>query len=119
MKKTITSFLLGAAVLAPLYLATPAQAQSLRDIQRLEERVQDAKNRGDWSSAQQLERQLNVERLSYQRRNGLGEYHTNSGPMIRFNLGDYRPGYYYRDYDRDNYYNNRGYYDRWGNYHRY
>jgi len=117
MNKTITSFLLGAAMFAPLYLATPAEAQSQRQIQRLEQRVQEAKNRGDWGYAQQLERQLNVERLAYQRRHGLGEYNDNSGPLIRFNLGDYRPGYYYRDYDRDNY--NRGYYDRWGNWRRY
>lgn len=124
MKKIITSFLLGAAMLAPL-ASTPAQAQT-RSIDRLEQQVQEAKNRGDWGRAQDLEVQLNVERLAYQRAHGMGEVNDGAG-VIRFNLGDRNRGYY-RNYDRsyynnnNQYYNNqynRGYYDRWGNWHRY
>ena len=117
MKKIITSLMLGAAMLAPL-ASTPAQAQT-RSIDRLEQQVQEAKNRGDWGYAQDLEVQLNVERLAYQRRNGLGEVNDRNG-VIRFNLNDRNRGYY-RDYDRSYYQNqnNRGYYDRSGNWRRY
>lgn len=116
MRKTISTFLLGAALFAPLYLATPAHAQSERDIQRLEERVQEAKNRGDWGNAAQMERQLNQDRLSYQRRHGMGEVNDNNG-YFRFNLNQ-NPAYN-RDYNRGSYYNQRGYYDQWGNWRRY
>jgi hypothetical protein len=109
-------FLLGAAVIAPLYLSTPAQAQSLHQIQKLEERVQDAKNNGDWGRAADLERQLNVERLQYQRNHGMGEINDHPG-YYRFNVMQ-NPGYYNRTYNRDSRYN-RGYYDQWGRWHSY
>lgn len=130
MSKTITALLVGATFLAPLYLSAPAEAQSQRHIQRLEERVQEAKNRGDWNRAGELERQLNRDRLQYQRRHGMGEANTNSG-FFRFNLGDsnrgyYNNGYYNDGYNNRGYYNpydnrdyNRGYYDRWGRWHSY
>jgi hypothetical protein len=94
MKTKIIPFLLGAAVIAPLYLSTPAQAQSYEHIQNLEERIQDANQRGNYGYAQQLRRELNRERLQYQRRRGMGEVRQN-------------PRYYDR-YDR----RNRGYYPR-------
>jgi hypothetical protein len=117
MSKTITAMLLGAALLTPLYLSTPAEAQSSRSIQRLEERVQEAKNRGDWNQAGELERQLNRERLQYQRRNGMGEAQDNG--YFRFNLRNTDRGYYNPYYNRDHYQQNRGYYDAWGRWHSY
>lgn len=98
--RNILPIVLASAVAAPLFLSAPAQAQSYDDIQRLEERVQDARYRGNWSQARQLERQLNRERLQYQRRTGQGEY-RNRG--YNYNRG-------YRNYNND-YGNN---YDRSG-----
>lgn len=135
MRKFI-AFLAGAAVIAPLTLSTPAVAQSSRDIQRLEERVQEAKARGDWGYAQDLERQLNRERLQYQRNHGEGEYrgyssyNSNGG----FDYGDaarailpYAVDLLRGAFDSNNQgrytyppnSNNRGYYDRYGNWHSY
>jgi hypothetical protein len=102
--KRIVYFLLGAALLAPLYLAIPAEAQTLRDIQRLEERVQEAKQRGDWGAVSVLEPQLNQARLQYQRNHGMGEvndrgyYYPGNGYYYPGNNGAYYPGnngYYY------------------------
>ncbi len=101
MRKGI-AFALGAALVAPVMWATPAQAQSARSIQRLEERVQEAKNRGDWGRVQQLEQQLNMDRLQYQRRNGMGENYENPR---------YQNGYYQNGYNRG-YYNNNPYSNR-------
>ena len=101
MRKSI-AFALGAALVAPVMWATPAQAQSARSIQRLEERVQEAKNRGDWGRVQQLEQQLNMDRLQYQRRNGMGENYENPR---------YQNGYYQNGYNRG-YYNNNPYSNR-------
>lgn len=111
MRKFIP-FILGAAVIAPLYLSTPAQAQSYDYIQQLEQRVQDAKSRGDWNYAAQLERDLNQARLQYQQRNGMGEnqqnYNNNNG-YYRYN-GNHNRGYYNRGrYNPNN--PNQGYYD--------
>ncbi len=72
MRKLIP-FLMAAAVVTPLFLGTPAEAQSVRDIQRLEERLNEAKARGNWGAAQDLEVQLNQARLQFQRNNGMGE----------------------------------------------
>lgn len=115
MNKYITLFL-GAALVAPLFLSAPAQAQSYHDIQRLEQQVQDAKNNGNWAYAQQLERQLNQERRAYQLRNGQGEiqqgyqYYYEPGYQGYYNNGYYNNGY-------NNGYNNNGYYNN-GYYHR-
>lgn len=83
-------FLLAAAVVTPLALSTPAQAQSIRDIQRLEERVNEAKARGNWGAAQDLEVQLNMARLQYQRNNGMGE--VNDRGYYNQNHGFYNNG---------------------------
>ena len=129
-------FLAGAAVIAPLALATPAVAQNSRDIQRLEERVQEAKARGDWGYAQELERQLNRERLQYQRNHGEGEYNGYNGYYSNgsFDYGDaartilpYAIDLLRGAFDSNNrgrYYDprsdySRGYYDRNGNWHSY
>ena len=103
MRKTIP-FLLGAAVFAPLFLTTPAQAQTYHDIQQLEQRVQEAKERGNWSYAQQLQRELNVDRLAYQRRNGLGEVRTNG---LGYNNRYYGNYYYPEGYNGSYYYPNQ------------
>lgn len=107
MRKLIP-YLLSAAVVLPLYLATPAQAQSLHDIQRLEERVNEAKQRGNWGAAQDLEVQLNMARLQYQRAHGMGEVNDRGG----YNSGYYYPGnasgYYYPN--NGAYYPNNGAY---------
>ena len=134
MKKLIP-FLMGAAVVAPLYLSTPAVAQSINDIQRLEERVNEAKSRGDWGAAQNLEVQLNMARLQYQRSHGMGEvsdnggysnggynnggYYNPNGGYTNPNGGYYNPngqnGYYYPTNGGNNgYYNNKGYYNNGG-----
>ena len=93
MRKLIP--LLMAAVLgAPLLLSTPAVAQSARDIQRLEEQVNLAKARGDWNAAQNLEVQLNMARLQYQRNNGMGEVndrYNNNGYWNGGNRAYYPP----------------------------
>ena len=101
-------------MLGALFLGSPAQAQYNypRHIERLEQRVQDAKARGDWGYASQLERDLNRERLQYQRRNGMGEnFESPASYYYRYNLNNannvYTQPYYYR--------NTRGYYDPWGN----
>ena len=118
--RKIIPFLLGAAVVAPLYLATPANAQSYDDIQELEERVQEARNRGNWALAQQLNVQLNMARLAYQKRHGLPEYSDN--PVYYQGNRSYRRNQrgYYPNY-RGGYYQQpqRGYYDQWGNWHSY
>lgn len=93
-------FLLGVAVFAPA-ISFPAQAQSVRDIQRLEEQVQRAKQHGDWRAVSVLEPQLNQARLQYQRRNGMGEVNDNgyrNGGFYPANNGAYYPannGAYY------------------------
>ena len=110
MRKFIP-FILGAAVIAPLYLTTPAQAQSYDYIQQLEERVQNAKQRGHYNYAAQLERDLNQARLQYQRRNGLGENRQNNYDGYYPYNGNYNRGYYNRGrYNPNNPY--RGYYRR-------
>jgi hypothetical protein len=110
-------FLLGAAIVAPLYFSTPAQAQSLDDIQRLEEQVQRAKNHGDWGAATSLEVQLNQARLAYQRSRGMGEVSDNPYGN-RYPTNGYYPangGYYYPS--NGNYYPTNGnYYPTNGNY---
>lgn len=114
--KNLIPFLMGAAVVAPLYLSTPAVAQSINDIQRLEERVNDAKARGDWGAAQNLEVQLNVARLQYQRNHGMGEVSDSGG---YYNNGYYNPnGGYYNPNGQNGYYypgNNNGYYNNYNN----
>ena len=120
MTKTI-SFLIGAALVAPLYFSSPAEAQTDRDIQRMEERVQEARYRGDWAAAAQLERDLNVARLAQQRRQGIGEFRDHPGfniPGINVRVN---PGVDRRHYNRGQYYPppNSGYYDRWGNWRSY
>lgn len=91
--------MLGTAVVLGLFLGTPAVAQSLHDIQRLEERVNEAKARGNWGAAQDLEVQLNMARLQYQRAHGLGEvndrgYFPGYGPASGAGYGPgYGPGY--------------------------
>lgn len=113
--KKLATLILSAAVLAPLALTAPAEAQSHRDIQRLEERVQEAKQRGDWSAAQQLEVQLNMTRLQYQRERGIPEFTDNPQYQYNRNRGYYpynRGSYDYRN-------NQRGYYDNWGNWRSY
>lgn len=114
MDKT-TAILIGAALAAPLYLSTPVEAQSNRQIQRLEQQVERAKSRGDWGRAEHLERQLNADRLRYQRRHGMGEVYENPyhRPQIYYNPG--YQGYY------PNYYppNRPVQYDPWGNPYRY
>ena len=111
MNKIMMSLLLGAATLAPLYFATPAVAQSSRDIQRLEQQVQEAKNRGDWGAAQNLEVQHNVERLQYQRARGQGEVNDNGyqNNQYRYNVRQ-NPNYNVRQNPNYRYDNNRGYY---------
>lgn len=128
MRKMIP-FLIAAAVAAPLYLGTPAQAQSINDIQRLEERVNEAKARGNWGAAQDLEVQLNMARLQYQRNNGMGEvndrgaynngYWNNTRGYYnqpawnnngRWNNGNNRK----RIHDNRRNQQQRGYYDQWG-----
>ena len=119
MRKVIP-FIIGAAVVAPLYLATPANAQSYDDIQELEERVQEERNRGNWALAQQLNIQLNMARLNYQKRHGLPEYSDNpvyyQGNRARYQRNQRR---YYPNYQGGYYQNQRGYYDQWGNWHSY
>ena len=83
MKKLIP-YLLAATVVTPLYFSTPAQAQTQRDIQRIEEHLNEAKARGNWGAVQDLEVQLNMARLQFQRNNGMGEvndrgYNQNHG----------------------------------------
>jgi hypothetical protein len=124
--RRIIPFLLGAAILAPIYLSAPAEAQTLRDIQSLEVQVQRAKQYGDWGSVTNLERQLNMARLQYQRANGMGEVNENGqgyNPYgVRPNNGYYRPGSTASYYpDNNGYYNpgsngsyypsNNGYYN--------
>lgn len=116
MRKLTTYALAAAAVVAPLYLATPAEAQNARDIQRMEERLEDAKRNGNWNDVSQMERDLNVARLQYQRRNGLGEnqsgpYYDNNNWNNRWSNRDRWNNN--RDWRYDN--NRRGYYDPWGN----
>ena len=115
MRKLIP-FLLGAAVIAPLYLSTPALAQSLDQIHELEERVQEAKQRGNWGYARQLNVQLNMMRLQYQKRHGLPEYSDRSSPYYQQN-NQYNSGRYYPNHRSR--YQQRGYYDRWGNWRSY
>ena len=115
MNRKIIPFLLGAAVVAPLYLSTPAEAQSLRDIQRLEQRVNQAKARGNWGAAQNLEVQLNMARLQYQRNNGMGE--VNDRGYYNYNV---RTNPSYRNTNNWQWrQNQRGYYDQYGRWHRY
>lgn len=142
MKKFIP-FMIAAAVAAPLYLSTPVEAQSLNDIQRLEEHVNEAKARGNWGAVQDLEVQLNRARLQYQRNNGMGEVNDRG-----YNNGYYTNGYYNngtrgyynhpgwnnngswnnrnnrndRKRDRDRWRQQqpqRGYYDQWGRWRNY
>lgn len=101
--RKILPIIVASAVVAPLFLSAPAQAQSYGDIQRLEERVQDARQRGNWSHARQLERQLNQQRLQYQRRNGMGEYRNRGYNNYNY---DYNRNYRNYDYDRRANYNN-------------
>ena len=116
MRKLIP--LLMAAVLgAPLLLSTPAVAQSARDIQRLEEQVNLAKARGDWNAAQNLEVQLNMARLQYQRNNGMGEVndrYNNNGYWNGGNRAYYPPRNNGNWNNRNNgNWNNRRDRDRW------
>lgn len=108
LKKTLP-VLLGAALMAPLLLSAPAEAQSYDRIQRLEERVQNAKEDGNWRYSQQLRRQLNRERLRYQERRGLGEVRQNPRGFYR---NDTR-GHYVDEYYSDRDYYDRRRYDRW------
>ncbi len=133
MRKLIP-YILAAAVVAPLYLGTPAEAQSLRDIQRLEEQVNEAKARGNWGAAQDLEVQLNRTRLQYQRNNGMGE--VNDRGYYNQNWGFYPSNGNWNNHRNPNWNRNnrnrdrdrwrqqqqqqqRGYYDQWGRWHRY
>lgn len=115
MFKSMIPLLLGAAVVTPLFLSSPAQAQSYERIQNLEERIQDARQQGAHGHAAHLRRQLNRERLQYQRRHNLGEVRQRNDYNNRYypnrrgyydRRGTYNPGGYY---DR-----NRGYYNRRG-----
>ncbi len=145
MRKLIP-FILAALVAAPLYLGTPAQAQTLGDIQRLEERLNEAKARGNWGAAQDLEVQLNMARLQFQRNNGMGE--VNDRGYYNQNRGFYPPNGNWNNHQNPNWNRNnnrnwnrnnnrnrnrdrvewqrqqqqqqqRGYYDQWGRWQRY
>jgi hypothetical protein len=112
--RNLIPLLLGAAVIAPLYLSNPASAQSYDYIQELEERVQEEKSRGNWARARDLNIQLNMARLQYQKRHGLPEYgDSRSYYQYQPNQRRYYPNY------RGQYNGQRGYYDRWGNWRSY
>ena len=114
--KKLIPFFLGAAVVAPLFLSSPAQAQSVEYIQRLEEQVQRAKEHGDFGAASDLERQLNQARLQYQRSRGMGEVGDNPYGYTGYNPnnGYYNPNQGY--YPTQGYNPNTGYYPGNGSY---